>query len=61
MSKASLECIPKVDIDPSGVFKYILIKVHDPEQQNEDDSITIVRGYHRCNYHSDIYDEVSSV
>ncbi|XP_073958131.1 14 kDa phosphohistidine phosphatase-like isoform X2 [Choristoneura fumiferana] len=57
MSSASLEAVPKVDIDPAGVFKYILIKVHDKEL-SEEDSITVVRGYKRCNYHSDIYDEV---
>ncbi|XP_047984537.1 14 kDa phosphohistidine phosphatase-like isoform X2 [Leguminivora glycinivorella] len=54
----SLKAVPKVDIDPSGVFKYILIKVHGKEQNNQEPSITIVRGYQRCNYHSDIYDEV---
>lgn len=58
MSTARLDCVPSVDIDPSGVFKYILIKVHDPAIDHEDSSITIVRGYQRCNYHSDIFDEV---
>lgn len=57
MSSSSLEAVPKVDIDPAGVFKYILIKIHDKEL-SEEDSITVVRGYKRCNYHSDIYDEV---
>ncbi|XP_061708299.1 14 kDa phosphohistidine phosphatase-like isoform X1 [Cydia pomonella] len=58
MSTASLAAVPKVDIDPTGVFKYILIKVYDKAQNNQEPSITIVRGYQRCNYHSDIYDEV---
>ncbi|XP_026758923.1 14 kDa phosphohistidine phosphatase-like isoform X2 [Galleria mellonella] len=58
MSSKALDAVPKVDIDPSGVFKYILIKVHDEEKNNEETSTVIVRGYKRCNYHSDIYDEV---
>lgn len=59
MSTSSLEAVPKVDIDPSGVFKYILMKVYDKEKNNEEPSITVLRGYKRCNYHSDIYDEVN--
>lgn len=60
MATPTLESIPKVDIDPSGVFKYILIKVYDTvkDSNREEPFITIVRGYQRCNYHSDIYDEV---
>lgn len=57
---SSLDAVPKVDIDPTGVFKYILLKVHDAEKK-EEHSITVVRGYQRCNYHSDIYDEVISL
>uniref|UniRef100_A0A915D904 Sex-regulated protein janus-B n=1 Tax=Ditylenchus dipsaci TaxID=166011 RepID=A0A915D904_9BILA len=48
---------PKVDIDPSGVFKYILIKV---SSKDSDSSQLIVRGYARCSYHADIYDEVKA-
>ncbi|CAG9796883.1 unnamed protein product [Diatraea saccharalis] len=58
MSSCSLSTVPKVDIDPSGVFKYILIKVYDEEKNKQEPSVIIVRGYKRCNYHSDIYDEV---
>lgn len=58
MSTSSLEGVPKVDIDPSGVFKYILVKVYDKEKDNVEPSIIVVRGYKRCNYHTDIYDEV---
>lgn len=54
----TLESIPKVDIDPSGVFKYILIKVHGAPVNNKEPSTIIVRGYKRCDYHADIYDEV---
>lgn len=42
--------IPEVDIDPSGVFKYILIKL---DVQEDSDKITadVVRGYAECGYH----------
>ncbi|XP_047020587.1 14 kDa phosphohistidine phosphatase-like [Helicoverpa zea] len=53
----ALEAIPKVDIDPAGVFKYILLNVYDKTKVNVE-PVVIVRGYKRCNYHSDIYDEV---
>lgn len=53
-----LNSVPKVDIDPEGVFKYILLNVHPADAEAEGASVTILRGYKRCNYHSDIYDEV---
>ncbi|XP_068626824.1 14 kDa phosphohistidine phosphatase-like [Battus philenor] len=56
-SLTELSNIPKVDIDKSGVFKYILIKVYNKDKQ-EESPVTIVRGYAHCNYHSDILDEV---
>ena len=45
---ASKACqsIPAVDIDASGVFKYILIKALGTAA-----SKTLVRGYGRCEYH----------
>ncbi|XP_065171107.1 14 kDa phosphohistidine phosphatase-like isoform X2 [Atheta coriaria] len=48
--------IPEVDIDPSGVFKYILIKL---DVQEDSDKITadVVRGYAECGYHADINDK----
>ncbi|XP_063828655.1 14 kDa phosphohistidine phosphatase-like [Ostrinia nubilalis] len=58
MCTCPLDSVPKVDIDPEGVFKYILVKVYGKEKNNEEPSVTVVRGYKRCNYHSDIYDEV---
>lgn len=57
MSSAS--SVPLVDIDPSGVFKYILIHVYDKDKNEAEPQMTIVRGYKRCNYHADIFDEVS--
>lgn len=44
-----------MDIDPSGKFKYILIRVRDPETKAEK---YIVRGYRSCAYHADIFDLV---
>ncbi|XP_056146868.1 14 kDa phosphohistidine phosphatase [Lampris incognitus] len=50
--------IPPVEIDPDGVFKYVLIRVHSKEEG--DDSMTdIVRGFAWAEYHADIYDKVS--
>ncbi|XP_013388841.1 14 kDa phosphohistidine phosphatase [Lingula anatina] len=52
---AKLDAVADVDID-QGKFKYILIKVHDPNKDRE--SKYIVRGYSRAEFHADIYDEV---
>ncbi|XP_023945157.2 14 kDa phosphohistidine phosphatase [Bicyclus anynana] len=52
--------IPIVDIDPSGVFKYILLNVYDKQKDAANPQMVIVRGYKHCNYHSDIYDEVQA-
>ena len=45
----SLKRPREVDIDPSGVFKYVLIQC--------DDNF-LVRGFKWAEYHADIYDEV---
>ncbi|XP_045524981.1 14 kDa phosphohistidine phosphatase-like isoform X2 [Pieris brassicae] len=57
---SSLSNVPVVDIDPSGVFKYILINVYEEVKSGQEPKMTIARGYKRCNYHSDIYDEVQA-
>lgn len=49
---SALENLKEVDIDPEGVFKYILIKVYGPEKGGVEPAKTIVRGYKRCPYHS---------
>jgi phosphohistidine phosphatase len=49
----SLNEVIDVDIDPSGTFKYILIKAKDSKSNQEK---YIVRGYGRCSYHADIFD-----
>lgn len=54
-----LNSVQKVDIDPEGVFKYILLKVHPADADAEGTSVTILRGFKRCEYHSDIYEEVT--
>jgi len=58
MSSSNVNKVPDVDIDPKGVFKYILIKVHDPADDST--SKNIVRGYGRCPYHADIFEEVEN-
>jgi len=49
-----LDAVENVDVDDDGTFKYILIKT-----KIGDLSKHIVRGYGRCEYHADIFDEVS--
>ncbi|XP_060811837.1 14 kDa phosphohistidine phosphatase-like isoform X1 [Bombus pascuorum] len=51
-----LNKVPDVDIDGHGKFKYILISVYD-ERANATKSI--VRGYARAQWHSDIFNEVA--
>ena len=48
-SNPRLDAIPEVDIDPTGRFKYILIKVHDEKEDGVFKNI--VRGYGRCGFH----------
>lgn len=43
--------IPDVDIDPKGVFKYILIQVSSPDEAGKFVEKKIVRGYAECPYH----------
>ncbi|XP_059214234.1 14 kDa phosphohistidine phosphatase [Centropristis striata] len=50
--------LPRADIDPSGVFKYVLIRVHSREE-GDDSELDIVRGYGWAEFHADIYDKVS--
>ena len=42
--------IPQAEIDPTGVFKYVLIRVHSKEE-GDDSEIDIVRGYSWAEYH----------
>lgn len=42
--------IKPADIDPSGVFKYVLIRVHSKEH-GDDSEIDIVRGYGWAEFH----------
>lgn len=55
MASGAFTAVPEVDIDPNGRFKYILIKLYSGV---EDNFKYIVRGYARCGFHADIYDEV---
>ena len=49
MASAKLASIPDADIDPNGVFKYVLIRVNSTE--DDDSSKDIVRGYAWAEYH----------
>ena len=44
--------IPQTDIDPAGVFKYVLIRVHSREK-DDDSEVDIVRGYGWAEYHGE--------
>ncbi|KAJ8339467.1 hypothetical protein SKAU_G00362530 [Synaphobranchus kaupii] len=59
MSAERLANIAQADITPDGVFKYVLIRVHSNEEGDES-SIDIVRGYVRAEYHADIYERVAA-
>uniref|UniRef100_A0A8C2IQ67 14 kDa phosphohistidine phosphatase n=1 Tax=Cyprinus carpio TaxID=7962 RepID=A0A8C2IQ67_CYPCA len=56
MSAERLAKIPEVDLDPNGVFKYVLIRVN---SKDDDSYVDIVRGYAWAEYHADIYDRVA--
>ncbi|XP_042334868.1 14 kDa phosphohistidine phosphatase [Sceloporus undulatus] len=51
-----LDRVPDVDIDPDGVFKYVLIRVT-PEGAGP--SKDVVRGYAWAEYHADIFERVA--
>uniref|UniRef100_A0A8D0H160 14 kDa phosphohistidine phosphatase n=1 Tax=Sphenodon punctatus TaxID=8508 RepID=A0A8D0H160_SPHPU len=53
-----LSRIPDVDIDPDGVFKYVLIRVRPAEGAGPGKDI--VRGYSWAEYHADIYDKIAA-
>lgn len=44
--------IQQADIDPTGVFKYVLIRVHSKEE-GDDSEVDIVRGYGWAEYHGE--------
>ncbi|XP_029468432.1 14 kDa phosphohistidine phosphatase isoform X2 [Rhinatrema bivittatum] len=60
MAAESLAEIPEVDIEPDGVFKYVLIRVHATRPPSSEDSKDIVRGYKWADYHADVYDKVAA-
>nr|XP_026251274.1 14 kDa phosphohistidine phosphatase isoform X2 [Urocitellus parryii] len=53
MAAADLAQIPEVDIDPDGVFKYVLVRVHStqPSGAPAGECKEIVRGYKWAEYH----------
>lgn len=59
MTSSAISNVADVDIDPSGVFKYILIKLTVPNSDGKLEEKNIVRGYASCPYHADINDKVT--
>lgn len=49
---ARMANIQQADIDSSGVFKYVLIRVHSREE-GDDSEVDIVRGYGWAEYHGE--------
>ncbi|XP_074029008.1 14 kDa phosphohistidine phosphatase [Leptinotarsa decemlineata] len=60
MASSVIGQVKDVDIDPNGVFKYILIKITSPNAEGKLEDKLIVRGYAECPYHADINDKVTS-
>lgn len=52
MATSVIPQVPDVDIDPDGVFKYILIKLTSPNENGDLQDKLIVRGFAECPYHS---------
>lgn len=50
---ALMSNIPQADIDSSGVFKYVLIRVHSREEEDVSE-VDIVRGYGWAEYHGEL-------
>uniref|UniRef100_A0A8C8RHV6 14 kDa phosphohistidine phosphatase n=1 Tax=Pelusios castaneus TaxID=367368 RepID=A0A8C8RHV6_9SAUR len=50
--------IPAVDIDPDGVFKYVLLRVRPARGRGP--AQDIVRGHAWAEYHADIYDKTAA-
>lgn len=51
MCSSVLPHLSDVDIDSSGVFKYILLKITSPNMEGKLEHKVIVRGYADCAYH----------
>lgn len=51
MSSTVIPAVKDVDIDPNGVFKYILIKVTCPNTEGRLEDKLVVRGYAECPFH----------
>lgn len=54
-SKAEFDKIPSVDIDESGIYKYVLIELSAKNESGNTINKLLVRGYARCEWHADIY------
>ncbi|XP_053555504.1 14 kDa phosphohistidine phosphatase [Bombina bombina] len=56
---AGLDAIPEVEIDPEGVFKYILMRVSPGAGGSSGHYRDIVRGTKSAEYHNHIFEKVN--
>ena len=56
-----LSSLAAVELDPSGVFKYVLIEAYQTTSDGTEHSALLVRGWARAEYHADIYDDVGQI
>lgn len=54
------QILPQVLFDDNGTFKYILVAIYKKKSEGEKYKkplLYFIRGYARCNYHMDIFDD----
>jgi len=49
--------VPVVDIDGSGTFKYVLLKVNKTVNTKKENALYLVRGHKWADYHADLVEE----
>ena len=59
IKQAKLDAVPDVEIDPSGRFKYVLIKLYVDDGAPDEKFKFIVRGNARGEYHGEILDVIN--
>ena len=57
-TESKLDQFPTVQIDPEGVFKYVLIEIYEEDKNGKEIAKLLVRGDRRSEYHADIFDPV---
>lgn len=54
---ANCVSLPTVDIDNSGTFKYVLLKVNKTGDTKKENATYLVRGHNWADYHADLVEE----